>query len=328
MKLLEAIKDVKTIAISGHVRPDGDCVGSCMATYHYIKENLPEVQVDVFLESVASSFGMLANLDQIHMDYRTDIKSYDLFLSLDCGSADRLGNAQPIFEQAKETICIDHHISNTKFAKENYIFPDASSTCEVLYGLFDEEKISLQTAQALYLGIVHDTGVFKHSNTSEKTMMIAGKLLSKGVSSAQIIDESFYQKTYLQNQILGRCLLESFLVLDGKCIISTLNKKTMDFYEVTSEDLDGVIDQLRVTKGVEVAVFIYETLPQEYKVSMRANGNVDVSKIAVYFGGGGHVKAAGCSLKGVMHDVINNIVRHIDIQLKNLETEEALLENK
>ena len=91
----------------------------------------------------------------------------------------------------------------------------------------------------------------------------------------------------------------------------------MEFYEVTSKDLDGIIDQLRVTKGVEVAVFIYETEPQEYKVSMRANGDVDVSKIAVYFGGGGHVKAAGCSMKGVMHDVINNIIRHIDIQLRN-----------
>ncbi len=290
-----------------------------MAVYHYIHENRPEIQIDIFLESKPESFHMISELDRINTEYNTDIENYDLFLSLDCGSIDRLGSAQAIFEKAKKTVCIDHHISNTKFADDNYVYADASSACEVLYEMFDEDKISLKTAEALYLGIVHDTGVFKHSNTSEKTMMIAGKLLSKGVSSSQIIDGSFYQKTYHQNQILGRCLLESFLVLNGKCIVSTLSKKIMDFYEVTSSDLDGIIDQMRVTEGVEVAVFIYETDSQDYKVSMRANGDIDVSKIAVYFGGGGHVKAAGCSLKGVMHDVINNIVRHIDVQLKGQE---------
>ncbi len=319
MKLLELLDGVKTVAISGHVRPDGDCTGSCMATYHYIKENRPDIRVDVFLESISDSFSMISDLNQINTKYSTDVKQYDLFMSLDCGSIDRLGNAGVIFEKAKKTICFDHHISNTKFAEINHVCLEASSTCEVMFGVFDEDKISLKTAEALYLGIVHDTGVFKHSNTTEKTMTIAGKLLSKGVSSTQIIDESFYQKTYLQNQILGRCLLESFLLLDDKCIVSTLSKKTMEFYDVTSKDLDGIIDQLRVTKGVEVAVFIYETEPQEYKVSMRSNGDVDVSKIAVYFGGGGHIKAAGCSMKGVMHDVINNITRHIDMQLKHLD---------
>ena len=317
MKLLDMLEGVKTVAISGHVRPDGDCTGSCMATFHYLKENRPEIRIDVFLESVSDSFNMISDLDQINTEYTTDVEQYDLFLSLDCGSVDRLGNATPLFENAKNTICFDHHVSNTKFAAINHVCLEASSTCEVMFEVFDEDKISLKTAEALYLGIVHDTGVFKHSNTTERTMTIAGKLLSKGVLSAQIIDESFYQKTYLQNQILGRCLLESFLVLNDKCIVSTLSKKIMEFYGVTSKDLDGIIDQLRVTKGVEVAVFIYETESQEYKVSMRANGDVDVSKIAVYFGGGGHVKAAGCSMKGAMHDVINNIIRHIDIQLRN-----------
>lgn len=320
MKLLEKLDGIKTVAISGHVRPDGDCVGSCLATYNYIKENAPNVRVDVFLESVPNSFHMLNNLDQINTTYQTDCKEYDLFLSLDCGSLDRLGGAIPIFENAKKTICIDHHISNKKFAMENHVEAEASSTCEVMFGFFDEEKISYTTAQALYLGIVHDTGVFKHSNTTEKTMCIAGKLLSKGVSSSEIIDGSFYEKTYLQNQILGRCLLESMLVLDGKCIVSSIGLKMMEFYEVTPADLDGIIDQLRVTKGVEVALFIYETSPQEYKVSMRSNGNVNVSDIAVYFGGGGHVKAAGCSMKGEMYDVINNILRHIDAQLKKIES--------
>ena len=143
-------------------------------------------------------------------------------------------------------------------------------------------------------------------------------LLSKGVDNSKIIDESFYQKTYVQNQILGRCLLESILVLDKKVIVSCINRHQMEFYQAKAYDLDGIIDQLRVTKGVEVAILIHETGIGEFKVSMRSNGEVDVSKIATFFGGGGHIKAAGCSMKGDSHDVINNLTLHIENQFHTL----------
>lgn len=97
------------------------------------------------------------------------------------------------------------------------------------------------------------------------------------------------------------------LVCDGQVIVSVIRKKDMEFYGVDSRDLEGIVSQLRNTKGVEVAIFLYETAIQEYKVSMRSNGAVDVSKIAVYYNGGGHVKAAGCTMQGSIHDVINNL---------------------
>ncbi|MDK2809125.1 MAG: bifunctional oligoribonuclease and phosphatase NrnA, partial [Clostridiales bacterium] len=204
------------------------------------------------------------------------------------------------------------------FGKHNILEPKRSSTCELLFSLMEEDKISKETAKALYLGIVYDTGVFKHSNTTIDTMQAAGKLIDKGVPFSKIIDETFYQKTYLQNQILGRCLLESFLLLDGKVIASCVERRILDFYGATAEDMDGIVDQMRVTKGVEVALFAYEIASGEYKVSMRSNGLVDVNKIAVYFGGGGHIKAAGCTLKGRYHDVITNITGHIESQLKQI----------
>lgn len=316
MKILEEIKDARTIAIAGHVRPDGDCVGSCLALYHYLRKNLDEsIRVDVYLEEIPSKLNILGNADQIKQENK-DGTIYDLFISLDLSSIDRLGFAQEYFEKAARTINIDHHISNTKFANKNHVEEHASSTCEVLYGLFDEEKIDLDIAKALYLGIIHDTGVFKHSNTSEKTMQIAGKLIAKGVPFTQMIDETFYLKSYHQNQILGRCLLESILILGGKCIVSSISRKMLEFYDATSADLDGIIDQLRVTQGVEVAILIYEADFHEYKVSMRANGLVDVRKIAAYFGGGGHIKAAGCTMHGTIHDVVNNLTPHIEHQLK------------
>ena len=109
--------------------------------------------------------------------------------------------------------------------------------------------------------------------------------------------------------------------MDGKCIASAVDLKMMEFYNVTSKDLDGIINQLRVTKGVECAIFLYEIRSQEYKVSMRSNGVVNVAEIASYFGGGGHVRAAGCTLNGSFHDVLNNLSLHIEKQLNEAETE-------
>ncbi|MDU6263800.1 MAG: bifunctional oligoribonuclease/PAP phosphatase NrnA [Anaerocolumna aminovalerica] len=314
-KILERLKDAKTIGIVGHVRPDGDCIGSCMALSLYLKHNLPEDRIiDVFLEPIPNKFLLWKEAALVKQTNDSHI-IYDYFIALDAGSKDRLGFAEVYFNEAKTKINIDHHISNTGFGDINLIVDNASSTCEVLFNLFDEDKIDLEVAKALYLGLIHDTGVFKHSNTREKTMNIAGKLIAKGVPFSKMIDETFYQKDYLQNRILGKCLLESKLFLDGKCIVSSLEKDTLSSYGVSPADLDGIIDQLRITKGVEVAVFLYETGHQEFKVSLRANGDVNVSKIAVLFGGGGHVKAAGCTMEGSVSDIISHLTNLIEEQL-------------
>ncbi len=320
-KINAEITGAKKIAIAGHIRPDGDCVGSCTSLYLYLQQNKEEFgieKVDVYLEPFGTEFKLLTGTDDIKHTYETN-EVYDIFISLDCGSLDRLGNALRFFDTAKKTINIDHHISNLSFARVNHVVADASSTCEVLFTLMDEERITKEIAEALYVGIIHDTGVFKHSNTKEKTMNIAGKLISKGIDFSTLIDESFYSKTYMQNQVLGRCLTESILVMDGKVVFASINRKMLDFYGATTNDLDGIIDQLRVTKGTEVAIFIYESAFHEFKVSMRSNGEVNVSKIAVYFGGGGHIKAAGCTMRGSVHDVINNLTPHIESQLHAFE---------
>lgn len=319
-KILEIIKDEQSIAIAGHIRPDGDCFGSCMAMYLYLSQTLPDRRIDIYLEEVIPAFSFLKGTNDIktklQMEEKKEIPKYDLFISLDCGSIDRLGYTEPIMEQAKKVVNIDHHISNTKFGDENHVVSSSSSTCEVLFTLMEEDLITRELAEALYLGIVHDTGVFKHSCTSKKTMEIAGFLIDKGIPFSKLIDQSFYEKTYKQNQLLGRCLMESIRILDGKIIASQIDLKTMELYGADSSDLDGIIDQLRVTKGVEAAIFAHEIALHEYKVSMRSNGLVNVSKIASFFGGGGHIKAAGCTMKGRYHDVLNNLTAHIANQLE------------
>ncbi len=315
MELFQLINEANSIAIAGHVRPDGDCVGSCLGLYNYLKENRSDKQIDVYLESVPAAFSFLKNTGSALTEAKNDV-SYDLFIALDCGSRDRLGFTEELFLSAKHTVSIDHHISNTMFAEYNHVEGSSSSACEVLCGFLEDSRISKETAECLYLGIVHDTGVFKHSNTSRKTMDIAGSLLEKGVSSAQVIDDSFYRKTYMQNQILGRCLLESILLLDGKIIFSYVSQKMMQLYGAVPADLDGIIDQLRVTEGVEVAILVREEGVRNHKISMRSNGKVDVSKICCLFGGGGHKMASGCMMNGSVHDVINNLSGQIEHQLK------------
>ena len=161
---------------------------------------------------------------------------------------------------------------------------------------------------------MHDTGVFKHSNTTRQTMEYAGMLLEKGVSSTKIIDETFYQKTFVQNQLLGKALLRSELEQNGKVIFSYVSKEDFNEIGAKSSDSDGIIDQLRITKGVEAAVFLYP-IEDGYKVSMRSNEQVNVSEIAKSYGGGGHIRAAGCSVKGTLEDIKDMIIKDIAKQL-------------
>lgn len=313
--LWQKVKEAETIAISGHTNPDGDCVGACLSVCTYILDLFPEKQVDILLEPISEKFAFLKHADRISQEKHTK-DAYDVYFSLDCSDTERLQDFQEEFARAKYKICVDHHVTNQGFGDLRFIDPEASSTCEILYFLFEEKKISLECAQAIYLGLIHDTGVFKHSNTTRTVMEIAGILLEKGVRPDYMIDETFYKKTYIQNQILGRALMESILLMDGKIIFSVLKKKDLDLYGVSSEDLEGIIDQLRVTEGVECALFLYEKEEGRFKVSMRSNGTVDVSKVALSFGGGGHAKAAGCTVDGNARDIINNVAKLINHQME------------
>lgn len=310
IKLDDKLKGVHTVGISGHVRPDGDCVGSTLAIYNYISTYYPEIIVDLYLESIPDVFQFLKNADKIHHSFE-EVKQFDLFIVLDCGDAGRLGPTAKYFESASQTFCIDHHVSNQAFADENYIYPDASSTCELVYELLDTDKITKEIAECLYTGMVHDTGVFQYSCTSAKTMNIAGVLMEKGINYSKIVDDTFYTKTYNQNRILGQALLDSKLYLEGKVIATYVTCEQMRKFECGPKQLDGIVNQLRVTKDVIVAAFLYENEDASYKVSLRANGDFNVADVVAVFGGGGHVKAAGCTMEGSVEEILERLTAEI-----------------
>ena len=309
MRIIDEIKGAKSIAVSGHVRPDGDCVGSVMGLYLYLQKELPEAQIDVYLDKPTDIFNCISQITDIKSEFNTN-QVYDVFVVLDT-VPDRLGDAESIYERARKKINIDHHISNTGYGDVSVVEPERSSTAELLYELLNPDIIDAEIAKALYIGIIHDTGVLRYSNTSPRTLQIAAELIKTGFDFSQIIEETFYEKTYLQTQIMGRAVLESMRIMDDRCIVSVVSRRMMEFYRVTSKDLDGIVNQLQSVKGVDCAIFMYETGTLEYKVSMRSNGKVDVSAVAMKFGGGGHVRAAGCTMNGTYRDNINNLCREI-----------------
>ena len=286
-RLEELVRAADTVAILGHTNPDGDCVGSCLAAYNYIKEQDPGKNVTVYLEKAPQKLSYMKGFGEIRHEAPEGLKA-DLCVCLDCSAKDMLKAFGQVLDGAVYSICLDHHVTNPGYAMENIIDAKASSACEVLYGQLDESKISRDVAECLYTGIITDSGVFKYDNTSPKTMEIAGRLMAKGIE-------------------FGR-------------------KKDMEFYGVEKSDLDGIVEQLRLIDGVEVAVFLSESGPSEYKVSLRAKNYLDVSRIAKYFGGGGHKKAAGCTMSGSVHDVINNLSEHIERQIR--EHEEKTVEER
>lgn len=309
----------KTVAVSGHVRPDGDCVCSVMALSRYLKKELPGARIDVYLEEPPAVFQVLEGIEDIKSEIN-NVENYDVFFALDC-NAERLGDAQSIFARARRRINIDHHISNTGCGDEWVVEPDRSSTAEVLYEMMEPSLVDEEIAKAIYLGIAHDTGVFRFSNTSPRTMEIASELLKFGFDFSSLIETTYYEKTYLQTQIMGRAVLESVRFMEDRCIVSMVNRRMMEFYQVGPKDLDGIVNQLQGVRGVDCSIFMYETGTLEYKVSLRSNGTVDVSKIAVKFGGGGHVRAAGCMMNGTYHDNINNLSREIASQFKGARSQ-------
>lgn len=313
----DLLKEANTVSIFGHVRPDGDCVGSTLGLYNYICDNYPTIRVQIFLERFPESYRILSRSCEINSIYEENANApSDLAILLDTPSFERIGaNGAVCLKSARKTCNIDHHISNPlNLCTQNFVDAKASSASELLYFLLDPKKISKDTAECLYLGIVHDTGAFKFSCTTHKTMLAIGDLLDKGIDFTRIINETYYTRTYIQTIVTGYVMQNCKLDLNGKVVYSYLTPEDMDRYSVTPVELSNVIDTLREVSGTEVAIFLYP-VNGEYKISLRSNYVVDVNKVAGVFGGGGHVRAAGGNSKDSPEETIAKLLKLIEEQL-------------
>ena len=308
-KIIDLIKSAENIAIFTHVNCDGDAVGSSFA----LKKVLDEFgkKTTVFIDTkIPERLKFMPNIYDAEYLTAYENKGFDLFIALDCGDLARLGEYAEVFHEMENTVSIDHHTSNTKFAKENFVAPDASATGEVLYDLINEGNflISKETASLLYGAIASDTGSFQYSNTSEKTHLIASKLIALGADSVYVNKKLFDTLMVSEIKIKGYAMNNFKLYADGKICSVGISKTTMDAIDCSYEDVECLSGFPRSIEGVEIGLLIKEWKDGLYKISIRTNTYVDATVLAGKFGGGGHIRASGCTIEGTLESVTEKIV--------------------
>ena len=318
MNIRELVKKCIRIGITGHENPDGDCTGACCGLALYLRKVMPDAVVDIYLEQPADSLVRnIPGADTIISEVTGNEENYDAFIVLDSAPS-RVGKPLELYMRAGLKINIDHHRTNPGAEDtECYIDGKASSACELVYEVIEQSEIDAQIAQALYVGIVTDTGVFQYSNTSESTMIAAGHLMRYGFDHTAVIREVFFERTLLQARALGTALIKAGTFLEGKLIMCVLDKRTIDELGAGRKDLDGISAQLLLTEGADCSVFLHETEPGVWRASMRSLHVTDVSRIASKHEGGGHLRAAGFTIRTDIHTAIEDIKDDIAQQLKD-----------
>ncbi len=304
------IKNVNTVAVAGHLRPDGDCIGSVTAVYRYLKDLYPELTVHVFLQDAQEELDFLRDGIDID-DSDGDDTIYDLCVLTDVSDISRIGAGKNAFLNARHKVVIDHHLSNRGFGDEYYVFPDASSTCEVLCGMMDMEKISYMVAVSLFTGLIHDTGVFRYSCTGSDTLSYASQLIAKGIPFTRIIEDSFVSKPRNLMLFTAEVDIHSHYFEAEHVLIGAASLELQDHYGVNYMEIGGVPAHLNETKEAEVTVFFYELNEGEWKASVRSHGRINAAELAGCFGGGGHAQAAGFEWNGMLEDGIDAVLRTV-----------------
>lgn len=291
--IMQEILSADTIALAGHINPDGDAIGACLALGGAMEKAGKQVQV--ILEAYADKYHLIPNA---HLVCRAeDAEVPQLFIALDCGDEGRLGAALELFRKAERKINIDHHESNTRFGQLNFVATDASSTSELVYQLLkDRLPVTAAEAAGLYAGLIYDTGGFRHSSTSPETMKIAGELMGYGIPFSEIYNRFFDSRSFSELKLMGRALCNAELLFDGKVVCSQITTAEIEELGGSNKELDAIINYLKGVLGANVACFFYEKTETDVKGSFRGDDGYDVCALAQKFGGGGHIKAAGCTL--------------------------------
>ncbi len=309
--IYKRLTSVSHVVIAGHKNADGDTFGACTALAQ-IAAGLG-LNVTVLLSGYQERFiRVLGNAF-----HETEADSTELFISLDCADIDRLPeNAKKAFDRAQFRINIDHHRGNTRFADENIVDEEISSTCELVYRLFTPLVPLNQTAtDALYTGILTDTGCFRHQNTSPDTMRAAADLMERGARFNYIYREIVSIKTEAQTKLQARALSNMKRLPNGVayCVV---RKSDISACNADLSDLEGLTEQILNNEGVTMA-FLLSERPDYVKLSMRGiNRNVRV--ICVSLGGGGHDLAAGADMK-------TDVDTALALVLSRIETENTML---
>ncbi|MGI6174895.1 MAG: DHH family phosphoesterase [Christensenellales bacterium] len=312
-KTAELLMQHDKIALIAHIAPDGDAVGATAALYYALKG--VGKQVSLFCDDAVPALYEII-IDPKLYSAKLPQQAFEVAVAVDCADIKRVGRCYSIMEQAQVTLNIDHHFSNPGFAQHNVIRDQASSTSEVVVELLETMGIALtqQTACCLYAGIAYDTGNFSYSNTSSQALLTASALVAQGVDVSAIVDQLFRSRTTANFLLTGRAIQRT--VFDGGLAHTYITLNDLKELDAKPSDCDNIVELLRDVKCVEVALFLRETAEEKYKASLRAKSYADVSRVAQQFGGGGHIRAAGCMLLGSLEETTATMVDALRAELK------------
>ncbi|MFH1283713.1 MAG: bifunctional oligoribonuclease/PAP phosphatase NrnA [bacterium] len=305
------IKKSTTIFISGHLRPDGDTVGSQLSLASLLRR-LGKIPIVYNHDPIPPNLRFLPGVENILIKKKCKDK-FDLGIILECSDVNRMGNVIDIKSQVKWTVNIDHHLIHSNFADVNYVDHNLSSSAEMVWNLFEYYNVipNFDEAICLYTGILTDTGNFQHSNTTPKVLKIASDLMSKGIRPDLLHSQIYEQRSMESMRFLSYVLKNFKLLLNNKVAIVTIPKEKLRH---GARDSEEIISYLLMVASVKVGVFIRQ-INKEVRISFRSKGNINVAKVAEHFGGGGHRNAAGLSLycglrksKDLVLNQIKNIV--------------------
>ncbi len=316
-EVVRCLREGRRFLVLLHVRPDGDSIGSSLAMGLALRKLGKEVTL-VRADEIPANMAFLPGVEEF-VSWQEVRGEHDVAVLLDCGDVGRIGAAGELLRQVKTVLNIDHHLSNACYGDVNYIEPEAAAAGEVAYwilrdlGVERDEAIAL----ALYTAVVTDTGSFRYENTSAETHEIAAELLRLGVRPAEVSRRIWEERPLSSMRLLARALARLEVSADGQAAWTELTREDFAAAGAATWESEGVVNYPRTLRGVEVAALFIEEAPPgsdgagEVKVSLRSNTWVDVSRIAAAFGGGGHARAAGCTVKGALGQVKDLVLTEV-----------------
>ena len=310
------LESADQILVVSHLHPDGDAISSTLAMGHLLKQSGKKVTM-VNEDPIPRKFSFLPGVEEIKPAEQVS-GSFQYVIALDCADQERMGSCRFLIGEEAVIVNLDHHATNDRFGDINIIDPEAAATVEMIFDWVEENGFPIHEtlAKYLYTGLLTDTGGFRYSNTSPKVLRQAAKLVETGIEAHKIADRALETVTMEQLKLLQLALSTLQKSDDGLIAWMFLSKKEMDQVAGSHEALDGIVNYARNIYGVDVGILYREEDDGTIKVSLRSRERVDVGQVAKSFGGGGHARAAGCSMPGTFGEVHERVLEVVQSKLK------------
>jgi len=316
-KIIETIRDSETVCVVGHVRPDGDCVGSQLGLALALRNEGRKV-VCWNEDPMPAKLAFLDGHGLFQLPKPG--QRFDCVIATDCASFERLGRVRDCIAQRRAFINIDHHASNTRYADLNWVSSREPSTGELIYRLLKDAKwpISRAIADCLFTAVSTDTGSFQYPSTTPATFHVASHLVERGADLGRISQEVYESYPLARVQLLRHVYNKFRLTHDGRTAYFWLRKRDYTRTGALPDDSEGLIDHVRAIQGVVVACLFEEIQPGLTRISLRSKSEaVNVNTIAGQFGGGGHPAAAGARIKGTASGIQRRVLNAVRLALNS-----------